>query len=316
MATEAELISALSLVFSKTNPVGVEVGIGDDGAVILPSLSRQIAVADMAVEGVHFRRDWSSLAQIGAKLTAANLADIFAMGGQPKYLLITAGLPQDFSIADISQLAQGIQDEADLVDVQIIGGDLSQSASMVISITALGESQNPILRSGAKPNDFLFLSALTGWSAAGLACLQAGLSHSKAIAAHLKPEVDYVFARELSHRDIHSLCDVSDGLISEAHHLASASQVKIVIDTELCKSHSDFPELFALADEIGADVWDWILAGGEDHCFLGTVSDPSDLPSGALVIGRVHEGTGVEVLGKSEFKKVGYSHFQGEKVSA
>lgn len=310
MATEAELIAALSTIFSGRSGPGIEVGIGDDGAVLLPPNAKQIAVADMAVEGVHFRRNWSSLAQIGGKITAANLADIFAMGAEPTYLLVTAGLPQDFSVAEIIELAEGIQNEADLVGAQVVGGDLSASPSIVLSITALGQSSQPILRSGARDGDAVFVSALPGWSAAGLACLTSGASHAKAVAAHLKPTVDYALARQLAVAGINSLCDISDGLISEAHHLSDASQVRFVLEPDLLAASPDFAELSAIATSLGIDVWRWICGGGEDHLFLGTTSDPSSLPSGAMVIGRVVSGRGVELVGKSDFEKVGFSHFQ------
>ncbi len=310
MATEAELIAALGSIFSQRPALGVEVGIGDDGAVLTAPTSKQIAVADMAVEGVHFRRDWSSLSQIGAKITAANVADILAMGAKPTYLLVTAGLPADFSAAEMIELAQGIQSEADRVGATVVGGDLSVSPAMVISITALGETDAPILRSGAKVGDTVFVTGLPGWSAAGLACLSAGRSHKKAVVQHLTPSVDYSMAADLATAGINSLCDISDGLISEARHLSNASRVKIVIDPEALATSPDFAEITALAQELGIDAWRWICGGGEDHLFLGTSASATNLPRGVLVIGRVIEGSGVELIGKPEFEKVGYSHFQ------
>lgn len=314
MATEAELIAALTTVFARSSQVGIEVGIGDDGAVLSPAKIKQIAVADMAVEGVHFRRGWSSLAQIGGKITAANLADIYAMGAEPNYLLVTAGLPKDFSIDEMLELAQGIQDEADLVGAQVVGGDLSSSEKLVISITALGESDSPILRSGAKVGDQVFVTGLPGWSAAGLDCLKDAKVHNKAVKAHLKPEVNYSLARQLSQLKISSLCDISDGLVSESDHLAKASRVKFVVKPELLARHPEFEELEDLASDLGKDVWAWICGGGEDHLFLGTTSDPSVLPRGVMVIGEVISGSGVELQNKTNYKEVGYSHF-GEKRS-
>ncbi|MSY03092.1 MAG: thiamine-phosphate kinase, partial [Actinobacteria bacterium] len=101
MASEPQLIAALSEVFAVSDS-NLMVGIGDDGAVIKASSKNLVAATDMAVEGVHFNRAWSSLHEIGAKLTAANLADVYAMGGTPKYLLVSAGLTPDFGIAEIT----------------------------------------------------------------------------------------------------------------------------------------------------------------------------------------------------------------------
>jgi thiamine-monophosphate kinase len=87
MASESELIAALSAVFKLSDAnvrENVIIGIGDDGAVIAPSSLKSVLAADMAVEGVHFNREWSTLKEIGSKITAANLADIYAMGGDPK----------------------------------------------------------------------------------------------------------------------------------------------------------------------------------------------------------------------------------------
>ena len=125
MASESEIIKALSAIFKASNS-GMVVGIGDDGAVA-PASNKQIVMSsDMAVEGIHFKRNWSSLKEIGAKITAANLADIYAMGGVPKYLLVSAGLPDNFTIPEVTELATGIKSEADLVNCVVVGGDISK----------------------------------------------------------------------------------------------------------------------------------------------------------------------------------------------
>ena len=301
MASESELIAALSAVFTLSDP-NVLVGIGDDGAVIKASSKNLIAASDMAVEGVHFNRTWSSLHEIGAKLTAANLADVYAMGGTPKYLLVSAGLTPDFGIAEITELAKGIASEASLVSAAVIGGDISRAEKLVISISVFGEVTNPITRSGAKVGDQVILSGIPGKSAAGLFQLQKGESDSKFIKAHKKPFVNYKLAKEF--KSVNSMCDVSDGLLSELTHIAEASGVGIEIDSRLIEQLSDFKEL---ADLDSSQVWQWVLGGGEDHVFVATTS--AKVPDGAIVIGKVMSGTKIDVLCISDVPDVGFRHF-------
>ena len=301
MASESELLAALSNVFAGSDP-NLIVGIGDDGAVIKASPKNLVAATDMAVEGVHFKREWSSLHDIGAKLTAANLADIYAMGGTPKYLLVSAGLTKDFGIPEIEELANGIKSEADLVGVSIVGGDLSSAEKLVISITALGEVKKPITRSGAKVGDVVIISGLSGKSAAGLHQLQNGISDSPYIRAYRKPDVNYKLAANF--QNVNSMCDVSDGLLSELNHIASASKVGIEIDIELVKAISGFD---ALAKIAGSDIWQWALTGGEDHVFVATTS--AQIPDGAYAIGKVVAGNKVTVPGIAELPSSGFRHF-------
>ena len=301
MASESELIAALSAVFKLSDP-SVIIGIGDDGAVIAPSSHKSVLATDMAVEGVHFKREWSTLKEIGAKITAANLADIYAMGGDPKYLLVSAGLTADFGISEITQLAEGIASEAKLVGASVVGGDISKADQLVISISVFGEVENPITRSGAKVGDSVIISGLPGRSAAGLIQLKNGSVESAFISAHKKPVVNYEIAKRF--RKVNSMCDVSDGLLSELNHIASASSVGIELDSELLAKLPGFKELSAVNAQ---DVWDLVLAGGEDHVFVATTS--AEIPEGALLIGKVDTGKGVRVSGVSKLPAIGFRHF-------
>ena len=301
MASESELIAALSAVFALSDP-NILVGIGDDGAVVKASPQNSVLATDMAVEGVHFKREWSSLYEIGAKITAANLADIYAMGGDPKYLLVSAGLTSDFGIEEIKALANGIKSEADLVGAAIVGGDISRAEKLVISISVFGEVTNPITRSGAKAGDSVIISGLPGKSAAGLFQLQNGGTDSIFVAAHKKPVLNYELAKKF--RNVNSMCDVSDGLLSELNHIASASKVGIELDSKLI---SDIPGFKELSEATELEIWELILAGGEDHVFVATTS--SDVPDGAFVIGKVVVGSGVSVSGVSKLPATGFRHF-------
>ena len=301
MASESELIAALAAVF-KHSDRNVLIGIGDDGAVIAPSQNKSVLAADMAVEGVHFNRKWSTLREIGAKITAANLADIYAMGGDPKYLLVSAGLTADFGIAEITELATGIAEEAALVGASVVGGDISKAEQLVISISVFGEVENPITRSGAKIGDSVIISGLPGKSAAGLIQLQSGVADSSFVSAHKKPVVNYQLAKKF--REVSAMCDISDGLLSELSHIASASDVGIELDSKLIEQIPGFKELETAT---AADIWELVLSGGEDHVFIATTS--TDIPEGAHLIGKVVSGTEVKVSGVSTLPAIGFRHF-------
>ena len=306
--SEATLIERLRELFHTRLQSGVEVGIGDDAAVISASKSKLVVTVDMAIEDVHFRRAWSTPFQIGAKLTTANLADIFAMGAKPKYLLVAAAITEVNNIEVITELANGIKSVADKFEVEVIGGDLSKGEKMSLSITALGElSKNPILRSGAKIGDLVYVSALPGLSAAGLAILGRGLDRPRyVVEAHLNPKLT---APNALIAVATSMCDISDGVATDGSNIAKASEVNIELSKQLISDTAGFSDLKELADELSEDVFDWILSGGEDHFFFATVDPKNAKNELGVQIGVVKEGKGQVTLDGAIIQKAGYQHF-------
>ena len=306
--SEAGLIARLRDLFHTSFQTQVQVGIGDDAAVIKSSNNKLVATVDMAVEDIHFNKKWSSPFQIGAKLTTANLADIFAMGAIPKYLLVAAGISELNNSETVTELAKGIRSVADNFEVTVIGGDLSKSEKMTLSITALGElSAQPILRSGARVGDLIYLSSLTGLSAAGLAILNRELDRPRyVVEAHLNPKL---VAPDKLIKVATSMCDVSDGLATDAAHLSYASNVNFNLSKDLISQAADFKDLAELAKELGEDVFDWILTGGEDHFFLATVGKENESNELGIQIGSVGKGEGKLLLDGVEIKKTGFQHF-------
>ena len=306
--SEAGLIARLRDLFHTSFQTQVQVGIGDDAAVIKSSNNKLVATVDMAVEDIHFNKKWSSPFQIGAKLTTANLADIFAMGAIPKYLLVAAGISELDNSETVTELAKGIRSVADKFEVTVIGGDLSKSEKMTLSITALGElSDQPILRSGARVGDLIYLSSLTGLSAAGLAILNRELDRPRyVVEAHLNPKL---VAPDKLIKVATSMCDVSDGLATDAAHLSYASNVNFNLSKDLISQAADFKDLAELAKELSEDVFDWILTGGEDHFFLATVGKENESNELGIQIGSVGKGEGKLLLDGVEIKKTGYQHF-------
>jgi thiamine-monophosphate kinase len=293
---EAGVISALTRIFGPTHR-GVEIGIGDDAAVV-STTERTVITTDMAVEGTHFSTQWSSAFDIGRKITAANLADVYAMGGSPRYLVVAVTLTGAESMEWIEELAGGIAHEARSCGAFVVGGDLAKGPCIVVSITAIGDVDNPITRSGAQVGDSIYISSLPGWSAAGLSIIEKDLVDDlalHAISEYSAPTVDYASAIAFLNKHAHSMCDVSDALIIQAHQLANASRVAMQFEQGLIAQHVEFATLKELADSQDVDVWQWIFAGGEDHVFLAT-----GIGLDGFCVGKVVEGDGV--LG-AEMKK-------------
>ena len=286
---EAQIIGALTEIFG-TNHRGVQVGIGDDAAVVATG-EHTVITTDMAVEGTHFDCQWSGAFQIGRKITAANLADIYAMGATPTYLVVALTLSGEESMEWISELAQGIKHEASSCGAVVVGGDLARGAIKVISMSALGDVEKAVTRSGAQVGDLIYLSSLPGWSAAGLSFIEKSeLSdlENYAVEEFCSPTLDYSLAVAFANKGAHAMCDISDALVTQAAQLAYASDVQLVFDPEAFKASEEFSQLSELAEVSGRDVWQWIFAGGEDHVFLAT---GKDLPG--LCVGVVKEGSGV-----------------------
>jgi thiamine-monophosphate kinase len=307
-ASEQQIIEQLQRLFATNFPADIEVGIGDDAAVLLGIKNKLVATTDMAVEDVHFNLNWSTPFQIGAKLTTANLADLFAMGATPKYLLVAAALPSEISENFVSELANGIRSVADQFNVAVVGGDLSSSAKVVLTITAFGDiAGNAITRAGAKVGDQIYVSELPGLSAAGYAILNRGLDRPRyVVQAHLNPKL--IPPTQLI-KVATALCDISDGISIDGSNIAKASKVNFSLDKELIRAADGFSDLAELATELNEDVFDWILNGGEDHFFLAAVNPENISGLSAIKIGEVVAGDGKVLLDGEEIKRAGYQHF-------
>ena len=293
---EAQVIDMLAEIFGR-NHSGVVLGIGDDGAVVKSS-PNSVITTDMAVEGTHFNIEWSGAFDIGRKITAANLADIYAMGAVPQYLVVAVALTGDETMEWISDLAHGIQHEAASCGVAVVGGDLTRGAIKIIAITAIGSVESAVTRGGAQLGDSIYISSLPGWSAAGLSVIRRDDFddlEAFAIEKFCAPNVDYSAAVAMSDAGATSMCDISDALTIQALQMATAADLNFTFEKAAFTADPEFISLNELAIKEGIDVWEWIFAGGEDHIFLAT---GRDLPG--LCVGSVKAGSGVTGL---EMKK-------------
>src|SRR4051794_26862901 len=273
-----------------------QVGPGDDAAVLWTSDGRVVATTDVLVEGRHFRRDWSSAEDVGHKAAAANLADVAAMGGVTTALLVGLACPPDTPTGWLEGVAVGLAEECAPLGAAVVGGDTVSSApdssSVVLSVTALGDlgGRPAVLRSGARPGDVVALAGRLGWSACGLAVLRRGFtSPSAVVAAHRRPDPPYAAGPAAAQAGATAMCDVSDGLLSDAGHLAADSGVVLDLDrAALARTCLEPPgPLQQVASALGVDPMAWVLTGGEDHALLATFRPHAVLPAGWAVIGEV-----------------------------
>ncbi len=270
----------------------VLLGPGDDAAVVAVPDGRVIATTDVLVEGVHFRRDWSTALDVGHKAAAANLADVAAMGGTGIALLVGLAAPADLPVSWALGLADGLRAECELVGACVVGGDTVTAPQVVVSVTALGVLTGPpVTRAGARPGDLVVVAGRLGWSAAGLRLLQEGTHTGPLVEAHRRPSPPYSLGPALAAAGATAMCDVSDGLVQDLGHIATASGVGIALDSALL--HDD--------DVTLSDV----LTGGEDHALVATIGGQP--PAGCRVVGRVVAGEGVLVDGRPAHG--GWEHF-------
>ena len=249
MLSEDDLVAAIAAVAGEARR-GVEVGIGDDACVLAGGL---VASTDMLVDGVHFDAACMSAVDIGHRAAAASLSDMAAMGAEPICLLAAFGVPVGFT--GVGDLAAGMAEHG----VLLAGGDLVRSPGLVVSVTALGRAERPVLRSGGRPGDLLVVTGTLGGQAASgyTARVTPRLAEGRALAAVAT-----------------AMLDLSDGIATDVRRLAAASGTGAVV------------ELHRLPRAAGATV-EQAAAGGEDYELLAAVPEGVPVPVAVTVVGRL-----------------------------
>ena len=284
---EFKLIEHLTKQFSISQETTIK-GIGDDAA-LLSITDKQIVVStDMLVEGVHFDLSYVPLRHLGYKAMMVNISDICAMNATATQVTVSIAVSNRFPLEALEELYSGISTAAKLYNVDVVGGDTTSSTSgLIISITAIGEvnSQDAVLRSGAKPNDLLVVSGDLGGAYMGLQVLerekevfkvnpnnQPDLSmYTYIVERQLKPEARKDIVDLLQKLEVKptSMIDISDGLSSEIMHLCTQSNVGC--DLYENKLPLD-PQVISTCEEFNIDSTTIALNGGEDYELLMTVS--------------------------------------------
>ena len=321
-AGELSLLEIIRKRFGKRSKA-IILGIGDDSAVICPKNSHMLLTTDMMVEGVHFDLSWTTPFQLGFKLVSVNVSDIFAMGGDPKFLLLNVSASKDTTLDFFSKLFDGIEMAMKKYTISLVGGDISSSKNIVLSATVAGYANKFLARRGAKAGDRIYVTGHIGDAACGLALMKIIM---KKVAIELGEKQKFPLSWDIVSplierhlmpvaRDSHrfkkaatAMIDISDGLMIDLSRLCKESKVgalvyanKIPLSNELKKA----------AGYLGLSPLALALGGGEDYELLFTA--PATKKVNAYCIGEVVR-TGIFLVDERGHKRKasieGYQHFK------
>lgn len=318
-------------------------GIGDDAAIWRPPPGRSVVLTvDAQVEGVHFRREWLSPGEIGARAVTASVSDLAAMAARPVAILVSLCAEVDIAEAEFRALHLGIRRAARAYGTRIVGGNLS-AGPLSLTITAIGEGKEEHLlrRSGAREGDEVWVTGSPGLARLGLLALQGKAAASRsgiaekargpiapALRAFRRPTARICEAMHLGKRWAPTaMIDVSDGLAQDLRHVLSESSrgkgspLGAAVEEARLEGLGNLPRIAALLGEGSART---ALEGGEDYELLFTVPPRRNRETqarafkkafgiGLTRIGRIDHGTGIRLVrpdgSTTSVEARGWEHF-------
>lgn len=275
---EFELIARLEQALGGASraTLGIELAIGDDAAVWLPTPgARALISTDSLTQGVHFRLDWTTWSDLGHKALAVNLSDIAAMGGRPRLAVVSLGLSGSEPVDGLVNCYRSMGALAASYGVAVVGGDVVASPGrMGIHVTMVGETWPAVAgrvltRGGARPGDMIAVSGMLGLAAAGVEALRLGQRDAEAgpwIAAHARPQPAVALGRILVEAGATAAMDVSDGLYGDLAKVCARAAVSARLWLDR------LPVPLALRERFPATWLDLATRGGEDYCLVFTAS--------------------------------------------
>jgi thiamine-monophosphate kinase len=293
-------------------------GIGDDAALLAPPPGHELAVSiDTLVEGVHFLPGTAPV-DLGWKALAVNLSDLAAMGATPAWAILSLTLPRaERSFVD--GFAEGFAQLARLYEVALVGGDVTQGPLTIsVAVHGLMPAGQGLLRSGARIGDEIHVTGHLGDAAAALQCLDRTDADARTLRERLERPNPRVQAGQALRGLAHAAIDISDGLLSEAHHISRASAVGVELDAEAVPQS---PALRSVFDPRAAR--EFALVGGDAYelCFTAAPADGPRVRAALaavdcedFAIGRIVAGSDVRVFdaqGKvMDLAQHGWEHFR------
>lgn len=271
--------------------------IGDDCAY-LKDLNLVIS-QDNLIEDVHFSLQYTTPYQLGYKSTMVNISDISASGGRGKYITVGLSLPKNISIDFVKEFYKGLKDACG--NIEIVGGDITGSDKIMISITIIGTTNGRKIssRSNAKKGQVVVVSGEHGSSAGGLKLLQNNKDEKDLINAHLMPKAQVEFSEKISLniKEDYAMMDSSDGLADALFKIAQSSDKTIIVDFDKVIFNKKLKEIFP------KEYKDLILYGGEDYQIIATVSENFAQKYNLHIIGTVEEKQEDVILKIKNFDK-------------
>jgi thiamine-monophosphate kinase len=277
--SEDELVAAIRRVLSG-EAAGVEVGLGDDAAVVRSAAGSLVLTTDMLIEDVHFDRASISAHELGAKSIVVNVSDVAAMAGSPRYALASIALSDDVDARWVVELYGGMREACDEYALSLIGGDTNRADAVVISVTVVGEvaAGRAVTRSGARPGDLVVVTGSLGAAAGGLALSgRPAAEAARALSAPwgrtlldalVRPVARVGEGQTLGQGGATAMMDLSDGLAKDLTRLCAESGVGVRLDLG---SIPVSPALLEAAPVLGVDPLELALGGGEDYELLATI---------------------------------------------
>jgi len=298
-------------ITKKTKDKDVLVDIGDDAAVVKITEGLQVLTTDCLVEFDHFRKEWFTPKQIGMKSIEINVSDVAAMGAVPRFALISLGLPKDIEVYFVEEMYQGMWKSCSKYNMEIIGGNMTHSQQIFISVTLTGDvdKKNLSLRNGAKPSDYIFVSGYLGNGRAGLRLFQENVEGFDNVRKdYLEPKAQLKTALKLAPY-VNSMIDISDGLASDITHICEQSKCGAIIYKDKIPIKN---EVRQVAKKLGEDEYNYALSGGEDFQLVYTVSKNNLNKINGILIGEITKDKKIKLVsnaGEKLIKEKGYDHF-------
>ena len=286
--------------------------------MLLPTPGHRLVVTtDVLVEGLDFTAELSEPEDWGWKAVAANLSDLAAMAAEARWLVLALTVPTQTPVPTLERVYAGVGEACRAFGVSLVGGDVSAGPALSLAVTALGEAERPLLRSGARPGDRLAVSGPLGAAAAGLALLKAGGPAATELlgrfpglaAAHRRPQPALAMGVVLARAGATAMIDVSDGLAGDVLHLAESSGVGVEVHDAAVPLA---PGVTGTAALLGLDPLELALGGGEDFVLAAALPRAADL-GGVLDCGRFtadrDERVRVTRSGRQPLDGLAYDHF-------